>query len=169
MPTLTVAVNLSARQFHQENLVDVIRQILNETAMPAHNLELEITESALMYDVESAIAKMEQLIALGARISLDDFGTGYSSLSYLKRFPIHTLKIDKSFITQLTTDAGSEVIVNTVIAMAHGLGLNVIAEGVETEAQLAILRARGCDQAQGYLFARPMPYQEVVDKVRLIT
>jgi diguanylate cyclase (GGDEF)-like protein/PAS domain S-box-containing protein len=169
MPTLTVAVNLSARQFHQENLVDVIRQILNETAMPAHNLELEITESALMYDVESAIAKMEQLIALGARISLDDFGTGYSSLSYLKRFPIHTLKIDKSFITQLTTDAGSEVIVNTVIAMAHGLGLNVIAEGVETEAQLAMLRARGCDQAQGYLFARPMPYQEVVDKVRLIT
>ena len=169
MPTLTVAVNLSARQFHQGNLVDVIRQILDETAMPACNLELEITESALMYDVESAIAKMEQFIALGARISLDDFGTGYSSLSYLKRFPIHTLKIDQSFIAQLTTDTGSEVIVNTVIDMAHGLGLNVIAEGVETEAQLAMLRARGCDQAQGYLFARPMPYQEVVDKVQLIT
>lgn len=169
MPTLTVAVNLSARQFHQGNLVDVIRQILDETAMPACNLELEITESALMYDVESAIAKMEQFIALGARISLDDFGTGYSSLSYLKRFPIHTLKIDQSFIAQLTTDTGSEVIVNTVIDMAHGLGLNVIAEGVETEAQLAMLRARGCDQAQGYLFARPVPYQEVVDKVQLIT
>ena len=133
-----------------------------ETGMPPADLELEITESALIYDVESAITTMEELIGLGVSISLDDFGTGYSSLSYLKRFPIDTLKIDKSFITEVTTDPDSEVIVNTIIAMAHSLKLKVIAEGVETEEQLAMLHERGCDQAQGYLFSRPLPYQEVI-------
>ena len=109
---------------------------------------------------------MEELIGLGVSISLDDFGTGYSSLSYLKRFPIDTLKIDKSFITEVTTNPGSEIIVNTIIAMAHSLKLKVIAEGVETEEQLAMLRERGCDQVQGYLFSRPLPYQEVMNAVR---
>ncbi|WP_425548607.1 putative bifunctional diguanylate cyclase/phosphodiesterase [Allohahella marinimesophila] len=146
---LRVAVNLSARQLHQEDLVATIRQILDETGMPPSGLELEITESALMYDVESAIGTMEELIELGVSISLDDFGTGYSSLSYLKRFPIDTLKIDKSFIAEVTTDPGSEVIVKTIIVMAHSLGLKVIAEGVESEEQLALLRDRGCDLAQG--------------------
>ncbi|WP_449286812.1 EAL domain-containing protein [Marinobacter sp. PE14] len=166
VPGLKLAVNLSARQFHQENLVAVIQEVLKKTGMPPANLELEITESALIYEVESAIATMSQLMKLGVDISLDDFGTGYSSLSYLKRFPIDTLKIDKSFITELTTDPGSEVIVNTIIAMAHSLKLKVIAEGVETEEQLAMLRERKCDQAQGYLFSRPLPFEEAIGKVR---
>jgi len=165
-PGLRMAVNLSARQFHQSSLVGVIRQILEETGMPPARLELEITESALMYDVESAITTMTELAGLGVSISLDDFGTGYSSLSYLKRFPIDTLKIDKSFIAEVTTDPGSKVIVNTIIAMAHSLELKVIAEGVETEAQLAVLCERGCDQAQGYLFARPLPYREAINTGR---
>ena len=166
VPGLKMAVNLSARQFHQDNLVAIIQQILEETGMPAADLELEITESALIYEVESAIVTMSQLIGLGVSISLDDFGTGYSSLNYLKRFPIDTLKIDKSFIAEFTTDPGSKVIVNTIIAMAHSLELKVIAEGVETEEQLAMLHERGCDQAQGYLFSRPLPYQQAIDKVR---
>ncbi|WP_136254275.1 sensor domain-containing protein [Onishia niordana] len=166
-PGLKMAVNLSARQFHQENLVAVIHQILEETGLLPANLELEITESTLIYDVESAIATMTQLINLGVNISLDDFGTGYSSLSYLKRFPIHTLKIDKAFVAEVNTDSDSEVIVNTIIVMAHSLGLNVIAEGVETDEQLEKLRERGCDQAQGYLFSRPLPYQEVIDAMRI--
>lgn len=167
VPGLKMAVNLSARQFHQKNLVAIIRQILEETGMPPSDLELEITESALIYEVESAIATMSELISLGISISLDDFGTGYSSLSYLKRFPIDTLKIDKSFIAEFTTDPGSKVIVNTIIAMAHSLELKVIAEGVETEEQLAMLYERGCDQAQGYLFSRPLPYDEAIAKARL--
>ena len=162
-PGLKVAVNLSARQFHQENLATMARQILDETGMPPANLELEITESALIYDVELAIATMEQLNELGVSISLDDFGTGYSSLSYLKRFPINMLKIDKSFIDEVTTDPGSEVIVKTIIVMAHSLGLKVIAEGVETREQLTMLREYGCDQAQGYLIARPLPYLEALE------
>ncbi|MBK1853000.1 EAL domain-containing protein [Marinobacter sp. 1-4A] len=163
---LKMAVNLSARQFHQKNLVGVIQQILKETGMQPANLELEITESALLYDVESAIETMTELAGLGLSISLDDFGTGYSSLSYLKRFPIDTLKIDKSFIAEVTTDSGSRVIVNTIIAMAHSLELKVVAEGVETEDQLVLLYERGCDQAQGYLFARPLPYDEAINAGR---
>ncbi|MFP3977514.1 EAL domain-containing protein [Marinobacter sp. KMM 10035] len=163
---LKMGVNLSARQFHQKNLVGVIQQILEETGMQPANLELEITESALLYDVESAIEIMTELAGLGLSISLDDFGTGYSSLSYLKRFPIDTLKIDKSFIAEVTTDPDSKVIVNTIIAMAHALELKVIAEGVETEEQLALLYERGCDQAQGYLFARPLPYDEAINAGR---
>lgn len=166
LPGLKMAVNLSARQFHQDNLIDLIRQILDETGMAPNDLELEITESALIFDIESAIKTMTQLVELGISVSLDDFGTGYSSLSYLKRFPIDTLKIDKSFINEVTTDAGSEVIVNTIIAMAHSLGLKVIAEGVETEAQLALLHERGCDQVQGYLFARPLPFDEAIRRLQ---
>ncbi|MGY4877990.1 EAL domain-containing protein [Vreelandella aquamarina] len=162
---LKIAVNLSARQFHQENLVATVRRVLDETGMPPARLELEITESALMYDVESAIAIMLQLVDMGVSISLDDFGTGYSSLSYLKRFPIDTLKIDKSFIAEMTTDVSSQVIINTIIVMSHSLGLKVIAEGVETEEELGMLRERGCEQAQGYLIARPLPYQQAIDLV----
>jgi EAL domain-containing protein (putative c-di-GMP-specific phosphodiesterase class I) len=134
--------------------------------MAPNDLELEITESALIFNIESAIKTMTQLVELGISVSLDDFGTGYSSLSYLKRFPIDTLKIDKSFINEVTIDAGSEVIVNTIIAMAHSLGLKVIAEGVETEAQLALLHERGCDQVQGYLFARPLPFDEAIRRLQ---
>ncbi|KKN55463.1 hypothetical protein LCGC14_0581900 [marine sediment metagenome] len=167
VPGLKMAVNLSARQFHQDNLVAVVQQILEETEMTPADLELEITESALMYDVESAIITMTELANLGVNISLDDFGTGYSSLSYLKRFPINTLKIDKSFIAEVTTDPDSKVIVNTIIAMAHSLGLKVIAEGVEFEEQYLMLLNRDCDQAQGYLFSRPVPHQEAIGIARL--
>ncbi|MEH6355643.1 MAG: EAL domain-containing protein [Marinobacter sp.] len=160
---LKVAVNLSARQFRQKDLVAMTRQILDETGMRPADLELEITESALIYDVESAIVTMVQMNDLGVGISLDDFGTGYSSLSYLKRFPIDMLKIDKSFIDEVTTDPGSEVIVKTIIVMAHSLGLKVIAEGVETTEQLTMLREYGCDQAQGYLIARPLPYPAALE------
>jgi diguanylate cyclase (GGDEF)-like protein/PAS domain S-box-containing protein len=161
-PGLKVAVNLSARQFHQQDLVAMIRRILDETGMLPSDLELEITESALIYDVELAITTMEQLKDLGVSISLDDFGTGYSSLSYLKRFPIDMLKIDKSFIDEVTTDPGSQVIVKTIIVMAQSLGLKVIAEGVETKEQLAMLHEHGCDQVQGYLIARPLPWGEAL-------
>ena len=160
---LKVAVNLSARQFHQKDLVAMTRRILEETGMLPANLELEITESALIDDVELAIVTMEQLNDLGVSVSLDDFGTGYSSLSYLKRFPIDMLKIDKSFIDEVTIDADSNVIVKTIIVMAHSLGLKVIAEGVETKEQLTMLREQGCDQAQGYLIARPLLCQEALD------
>ena len=165
LQNVKIAVNLSARQFHQDNLVESIQKILEETGMTPEYLELEITESALIHSVESAIIKMEQLIHLGTTISLDDFGTGYSSLSYLKRFPIDMLKIDKSFIDELTTDPESEVIVKTIIVMAHSLGLKVIAEGVETQEQLSMLGERGCDQAQGYLITRPLPFQQAIEAV----
>ncbi|MEQ6917142.1 sensor domain-containing protein [Halomonas aquatica] len=159
----SIAVNLSARQFHQRDLVSLVAGILEETGMPAQTLELEITESALMFDMEAAVITMSRLGKLGVRISLDDFGTGYSSLSYLQRFPIDTIKIDKSFVSGMQTDAGSSAIVNAMIAMSHSLGLQVIAEGVETEAQRDSLRERGCDQAQGYLFSRPLPFEQVVN------
>jgi len=160
---LTMAVNLSARQFHQINLVSTIAEILEDTGMPPQRLELEITESALIYDVESAIETMLALVELGIVISLDDFGTGYSSLSYLKRFPIDTLKIDKSFVAEVTTDPDSGTIVNTIIVMAHSLGLSVVAEGVETEEQLSMLRERACDRAQGFLFAPPTDLDQAIE------
>lgn len=163
-----VCVNLAAPQFHQKDLVASVRAVLQETGMPPEMLELEITESALMYEVESAIDTMSRLSEIGVRVSLDDFGTGYSSLSYLKRFPVDTLKIDKSFISELTTDPDSQIIVNTIVAMAHSLGHEVVAEGVETEEQLMLLQARNCDQAQGYLFARPMPYQDALGAISRI-
>ena len=157
----TVAVNLSARQFHQRDLVSMVSGILEETGLDPKMLELEITESALMFDVEQAVKTMAGLLDLGVQMSLDDFGTGYSSLSYLQRFPIHTIKIDKSFVDRMLDDDGSSAIVNAIIAMAHSLGLKVIAEGVETEAQRDMLRARGCDCAQGYFYFRPLPWPSI--------
>ena len=124
-------------------------------------LELEITESLLMKDVESAIATMHELKAIGVRLSIDDFGTGYSSLNYLKRFPIDQLKIDKSFLREIETSRDDLAITLAMIAMAHGMGLTVIAEGVENEVQLAFLRANDCDEIQGYHIGRPVPAHEI--------
>jgi diguanylate cyclase (GGDEF)-like protein/PAS domain S-box-containing protein len=163
-----IGVNLSARQFRQTNLVRSVAQVLHETGVDPHCLELELTESILMQDVEAAIRTMCELKELGVRISLDDFGTGYSSLSYLKRFPIDTLKIDQSFVREITSDQNSAAIADAIIAMAHRLRLTVIAEGVETEGQLALLRERGCDQVQGFFLCKPLPGEELTRMLREI-
>lgn len=153
---LRMSVNLSARQFRQHNLVEVIRQILHKTQCNPRHLELEITESVVMDKPEMAADILRQLSAMGLRLAIDDFGTGYSSLAYLKRFPIHTLKIDRSFIGDITVDNDDAEIVKAVIALAHAMNRQIVAEGVETDGQLAFLRQYGCDQAQGYYFGRPL-------------
>jgi len=152
-----VTVNISSIQFMQKNFVETVKRILIETGLDPRYLELELTESLIMEHAEATITNLAELKALGLQLSIDDFGTGYSSLSYLKRFPINTLKIDKSFVKDVDKDPDSAAIVKAIIAMAHNLNLAVIAEGVETEQQLAFLREYGCDQIQGYLFCQPLP------------
>jgi len=153
---LIVSVNLSARQLQDVALVDDVRLALRETGMPAGRLELEITETAAMQDEERSVRRLAELKQLGISIAVDDFGTGYSSLGYLQRFPIDLLKIDHSFVKELGTSARERSFVAAIVEMAHTLGLETVAEGVETEEQLALLQSLGCDLAQGYLFARPM-------------
>jgi diguanylate cyclase (GGDEF)-like protein len=157
---LPVAVNLSARQFIARDFGPMIRRLLEEHKIDPVLLELEITESSLMTNTEDAARTLEYLSSLGVGLAIDDFGTGYSSLSYLKRFPLDALKIDRSFVRDLTTDVDDATITRAVISMAHNLSLKVIAEGVETEAQLAFLAEHGCDQIQGYYFSRPLPADE---------
>ena len=154
-PGLKMSVNLSTRQLADPELVDNVAACLGE--LPAADLTLEITESVLMQEVESFVEALEALKALGVRLGLDDFGTGYSSLGYLRRFPLDVLKLDRSFVSELGVEAAADSIIAAVIDMARALGMQVIAEGVETEAQLAILRRLGCHLAQGYYFARPLP------------
>lgn len=156
LPVVPIAVNLSARQFRQPELDARIISLLQAEGIDPAQIELEITESQLMQDPDQAIRMMRALRDAGLRIAIDDFGTGYSSLSYLTRFPIAALKIDRSFVTDANTDASNRAIVKTVVDMAHTLGFTVVAEGVETEAQAALLHRMGCDQAQGYHFARPL-------------
>ncbi|MDB5841733.1 MAG: diguanylate cyclase, partial [Herminiimonas sp.] len=157
LPHLKVAVNLSARQFTQNDLVGMVAAVLSETGLAPHYLEIELTESLVMKDVDQAISIMLELKALGVKLSLDDFGTGYSSLSYLKRFPIDVLKIDRSFVADIARDADDAAIVMSIISLAHNLKLRVIAEGVEDIEQLEYLRRNGCDEMQGYYFCRPLP------------
>jgi diguanylate cyclase (GGDEF)-like protein/PAS domain S-box-containing protein len=161
-PGLRLAVNLSGRQFQQADLVQVVGSVLEETGLAARDLELELTESSIMQDAEATVAKCEALDRLGIHLSVDDFGTGYSSLAYLKRFPIKTLKIDQSFIHDVTTDPNDAAIAQAIMALAATLGLRVIAEGVETEPQLAWLRRFRCDEMQGYLFSRPLPPEDLL-------
>ncbi|CAM2005052.1 two-component system response regulator [Acanthopleuribacter pedis] len=157
LPPITVAVNLSGRQFMHQNVVKVIEEALQRTGLPPEFLEVEITESLLMRNVDEAIAILKQLREKGITIAIDDFGTGYSSLAYLTKFPVDILKIDGSFIFKILEDEGSLTIVSAIIAMAQKLGLKVIAEGVEDPAQLHVLRELGCDVVQGYLLCRPAP------------
>ncbi|HEV8520206.1 MAG TPA: EAL domain-containing protein [Burkholderiales bacterium] len=152
-----IAVNLSAKQFHQQDIAAMVMRALLEFGVDPHLLELEITESAAMHDAKVTTATLHKLKALGVRIAIDDFGTGYSSLSYLKRFPIDSLKIDRSFVTELPGNQEDASIAQAVITMAHALRLKVVAEGVENEAQLEFLAAHTCDEMQGYYFSRPLP------------
>ncbi len=158
-PQLRVAVNLSARQFHQKNLVEMITRALKASELPPQSLELEITESLAMKDADYTIEVLQELKRMEIQTALDDFGTGYSSLSLLRKFPIHSLKIDQSFIRNMTVDQNDAVIADTIITLAHSLSLKVTAEGVETPEQLAYLKQRRCDLVQGYLFSKPVPYK----------
>lgn len=162
----SVAVNLSVRQLLQPNLVEMVGAELRRAGLPAGALELEITESMLMHNVEDAIATLDGLKQLGLRIAVDDFGTGYSSLSYLKRFPLDSVKVDRSFVQDIVADPGDVSITRAIITLAHNLKLRVVAEGVETEAQLALLSSNGCDEIQGYYFSRPVPAEEAGDLLR---
>ena len=159
---LRVAVNLSVRQFLQNDLVSSIAAALAETGLAPDCLELELTESLVMTDVEHAIGILRQLKDLGVYLSIDDFGTGYSSLSYLKRFPIDVLKIDQSFVRDISVDADDAAITVSIISLAHSLKLHVIAEGVETQEQLDFLRHHGCDEMQGYLFSPPIAAEQFI-------
>ncbi|MFL6575108.1 MAG: putative bifunctional diguanylate cyclase/phosphodiesterase, partial [Povalibacter sp.] len=160
MDPFVVSVNVSARQFRQENLAQTVAEILRETGLESRYLEIELTESAVMHDADQFIAALRELNDLGVQISLDDFGTGYSSLSYLKRLPVDRLKVDRSFVQDIATDADDATIVRAIIALGHNLGLRVVAEGVETEQQLEFLRINHCDELQGYYFATPMAVAE---------
>jgi EAL domain-containing protein (putative c-di-GMP-specific phosphodiesterase class I) len=158
---LTVAVNLSTLQFQAPDFVASIRTLLAETGLPAGWLELELTERMLMDDVPQVCARLQQLRALGVKLSVDDFGTGYSSLSHLKELPIDTMKIDRSFVQELPHQRESAAITSAIIQLARGLGLDVVAEGVETEAQRAFLIAQGCDQLQGLIISAPLTVQQM--------
>ena len=155
--TFRIAVNTSPRQLHEKNFAQFVGCILSETQLSPESLELEVTETWLMQNLEAGIQALEQLREMGVRIALDDFGTGYSSLSYLKRLPIDSVKLDASFVKDATTDPDDAALVMAVITLAHTLGKTVIAEGIEREDQLALLRLLRCDEGQGYLFGRPMP------------
>ena len=159
---LSVAVNLSASQFHQPELVKELAAILWSTGAPAQHLELEITETMVMKDPDRAVAVMEQLRAMGVRLSIDDFGTGHSSLGYLKRFPIDRLKVDRSFVRELPHNGDDAAITRAVIALAHSLKMTVVAEGVEDQQQFDMLREQGCDEFQGYFCRPPLPEAELL-------
>lgn len=161
-----MAVNLSARQFAQADLSARIAEVLAETGLDPRLLEIELTESMVMQNAQANISTLRELRKMGLTISVDDFGTGYSSLSYLKRLPIHALKIDRVFVKEVTEDRDDAAIVKAILAMAHSLRLHVVAEGVETEAQLQFLRAHCCDEVQGFLFSRPLPAEEITRMLR---
>jgi predicted signal transduction protein with EAL and GGDEF domain len=153
---LPVSVNLSGKQFLQSDLLEQVQEVLRETGLDPHSLKLEITETVVMENIETATQTLEQLRALGVELSIDDFGTGYSSLSYLQRFPVSTLKIDRSFVSRMTESDGTAEIVRTITKLAQNLGMDVVAEGVETEGQRARLEDFECEFGQGYFFSRPM-------------
>jgi len=163
---ISIAVNLSAVQFRQTDLADSIRAIIQETGANPKHLELELTESTAMQNAENAVSILQQLKTMGLSLSIDDFGTGYSSLAYLKRFPIDTIKIDRAFVKDLGSESEHAAIAIAIIAMAHGLKLRVLAEGVETQPQLDILRDQGCDAIQGYFFSHPLPADRVAQLIR---
>jgi len=166
LPPLRMAVNLSARQFTDEHLVADIVSALRDSAMPPELLELELTESMVMQDAERAGELLTAIKQLGVRLAIDDFGVGYSSLAHLKRFPIDTLKVDRSFIRDLTEDCEDQAITKAIIAMGKSLNLTVVAEGVETLGQETFLRDNNCDESQGYYFSRPITDDSFAELLR---
>jgi EAL domain-containing protein (putative c-di-GMP-specific phosphodiesterase class I) len=154
---LRIAVNISARHLRQTKFLEQVSDILDQSGLDAGCLELELTETSMMQNAESGSKLLAQLRELGVKVAIDDFGTGYSSLSYLKRLPIDTVKLDRSFVTGATTDPDDAALVMAIVTLAHNLRLRVVAEGVETEEQLAFLRLLRCDEGQGYLFGKPSP------------
>jgi diguanylate cyclase len=164
---ITMAVNTSALEFRADDFLENLRKILEETGLPPHFLEIELTESVLIRDAEAAESVLHEIAKLGVKLTIDDFGTGYSSLSYLKRFPIDTLKIDKSFVHQMTSNADDASIVNAVISMGKSLRQRIIAEGVETSEQHASLLALHCDEGQGFYFARPVVAQAIATLLKI--
>ena len=160
-PDLYVAVNLSPLQVRDRAIVDLVRSALAESGVPPSRLMLEITEGVLIDNPDEMVKRMEDLHALGVRIALDDFGSGYSNLGYLQRFPLDKLKIDRSFVTALGKSANGGVIIQAIVALGRALGMTVVVEGVETEQQRVLLRLAGCDEMQGYLFARPAPAKAI--------
>jgi EAL domain-containing protein (putative c-di-GMP-specific phosphodiesterase class I) len=160
---LSISVNLSGKQFSQSDLIEQIKQALHETNLNPNSLKLEITESVVMENIEAATNMLNQLRALGVDSSIDDFGTGYSSLSYIHRFPSSTLKIDRAFVNRMTDHSDNLEIVRTIVMLARNLGMNVIAEGTETEEQVAQLRTLGCEYAQGFFFSKPISAAAVAE------
>ena len=164
-PPVRVAVNLSARQFRNPDLAAIVRQALTDSQLPLEYLELEVTEGTIMTDIDRTIATLTSLNKMGVRLAVDDFGTGYSSLAYLAQFPIQVLKVDQSFVRDVTTSASVASIVTAIVGLAHSLDLSVVAEGVETEEQLTFMRAIGCEEIQGYLYSKPIPASEFEEKI----
>lgn len=160
LPPIRIAVNLSARQFQQQGLVETVAQTLESFGLEPSLLELEVTETTAMQNMNFTKEVLNDLHAVGVLLTMDDFGTGYSSLNYLKQFPLHTIKIDQSFVRDIVNDICDRAIANAVIALGHGLGMIVVAEGVETREQLECLRALGCDEMQGYFFSQPLSDKE---------
>jgi EAL domain-containing protein (putative c-di-GMP-specific phosphodiesterase class I) len=159
-------VNVSAVQFRQENFCDTIKKVLDDTGLDPRFLELELTESLLVGDAELTVSVIQKLKRMGVTLAIDDFGTGYSSLSYLKHFPVSKLKIDRSFVRDVAVNLDDAAITTAIISMAKSLNLKVIAEGVETEEQMSFLRARHCDEIQGYYFSKPLSPEDVVVALR---
>ncbi len=161
LPVLSMAVNLSPRQFLDTNLLDDIDEALALSGMPARLLQLEITESMVMQNVERAIRLLDEIRSRGVRLAIDDFGTGYSSMSLMKKFPIDTIKIDRTFVRDLAESAEDRAIATAIISMGKALGLTVVAEGVETSEQDSFLRGHACDEIQGYLFSKPVRPEDI--------
>jgi EAL domain-containing protein (putative c-di-GMP-specific phosphodiesterase class I) len=166
MSPIPVSVNIASLQFQQSNFIQIVSNALNDSGISSADLILEITESTLMQNTEDITNKLYEVTNMGVLLSIDDFGTGYSSLSYLKRFPIHAIKIDYSFVKEITTNPDDAAIVEAIISMANSLKLEIIAEGVETEEQLQFLRKKGCALVQGFLFSRPLPAYEIYEYCR---
>jgi EAL domain-containing protein (putative c-di-GMP-specific phosphodiesterase class I) len=164
-PAMSIAVNVSAVQFRQDGFRDLIKRVLRETGLPPQYLELELTESLLLTNADVMFSVLQELNEMGLQLAIDDFGTGYSSLSYLKQFPVKKLKIDRSFIKNVALNASDAAITTAIIGMAKILGLKVIAEGVENEAQMSFLREHRCDEIQGYYFSKPITAAEVADRL----
>ncbi|MFW5710886.1 MAG: EAL domain-containing protein [Spirochaetota bacterium] len=162
---ISVAVNISGKQFQDASLINQVQNVIDETGIDPTRLNIEITENAAISDIESAQSMMEELGRMGVKTSIDDFGTGYSSLAYIKRFKAHTLKIDKSFIDDIPGGHGDKAIVQAIISMSHAVGMKVVAEGVETKAQVEYLKAVGCDYIQGYYYSKPLPLNELITRI----